>query len=353
MGDSRLSTRRRFLAAAALAVAVVVAPAAAQERRKLRVLTTTTDLREIAKALGGEDVVVTCLTKGPEDPHYIEARPSYIKAAARADVLVVTGLELEIGYEPLLLSESRNKNIQKGRPGYVDASRGIVALEVPDGPVSRAMGDVHAGGNPHYLQDPKRAKKAAANVAAAFERNDPAHAEGYRKRLAAFVRSVDEAMWGKELLADVPASRLERYLQRGKLVEYLRKKELEQKLGGLAKKLVPHAGRKVVSYHGLWVYLFQRFGLTEAAKVEPKPGVAPSPRHLAKLSALMKKDDARVVVHATCQPEKTARRAAELGGARLVKLAHMPGALPGTGTYLDMLRVNVERLAEALARTKK
>jgi zinc/manganese transport system substrate-binding protein len=349
--------RRTLLRTAALAVlatagAVLPGSIRAQQDERLHVLATTTDLREIAKAVGGEHVEVTCVTKGPEDPHFVEARPSLIRAAAKADVLLVTGLELEIGYEPLLLSESRNAKIQKGRPGYVDASAGIVTLEVPRGPVDRTMGDVHAFGNPHYLQDPVRAKKAAGTIAEAFAKNDPDHADSYRERLAAFRRELDVALWGEALLAEVRASRLERRLARGKLLAYLKEKELSGKLGGLAARLAPHAGRKVVSYHGLWIYLFDRFGLVEAAKVEPKPGVSPSPRHLAKVARIAKKERARVLVHATYHPERTAKRAAELGGARVLKLAHMPGALPGTDSYLAMLRSNVERLAGALARTK-
>src|SRR5882724_6213949 len=149
-----------------LAVALAIAArAAGAGEEKIRVLATTTDLREIAKEVGGADVVVTCLMKGPEDPHFLDARPSFVKAAADADALVVTGMELEIGYEPLLLSESRNAKIQKGQPGYVDCSAGVAALEVPVGGVDRSLGDVHPLGNPHYLTDPVWGKNASKTIA--------------------------------------------------------------------------------------------------------------------------------------------------------------------------------------------
>ncbi len=144
-----------------------------------------------------------------------------------------------------------------------------------------------------------------------------------------------------------------RVLASGKLRAYLKEKKLEKKLGGLAALMAPHAGRKVVSYHGLWIYLFQRFALVEAAKVEPKPGIAPSPRHLAKVAATIVKERARVVVHSVYHPAKTAARVAERGDAETLRLGHMPGALKGTATYVDMLVANVKRLAAALERTRK
>lgn len=340
---------RRILPLLLLTGALGAGTAAAQETDVLDVLVSTTDLREIAKEIGGRHVAVTCLTKGPEDPHFIEARPSLIRAAAKADVLIVVGADLEIGYEPLLLSESRNKKIQKGSAGYVDVSTGIPKLEVPTGPVDRSMGDVHPDGNPHFLLDPARAKKAAATITDAFVANDPSHADDYRAGLTAFQHEVDVAMWGEPLLAEVPAKRLERYLARGKLREYLREKGLESKLGGLAAVLSPYAGRKVVSYHGLFVYLLDRFGIEEAAKLEPKPGIAPTPTHLARVVARMQADDARVILHASFQPARNVERAAQLSGGTGVELAHMPGALPGTASYVDTLRHNVTKLAEALA----
>jgi len=345
-----MNTTRLLLLLTASA-ALLGRAAAGDEVAKLRVLATTTDIRELCREVGGDDVDVTCLTKGPEDPHFLDARPSFVKAAAEADALVLTGMELEIGYEPLLLSESRNAKIQKGQPGYVDCSADIAKLEVPTGTVDRSLGDVHPFGNPHYLTDPVRAKQAAATIAAAFASIDSPRADAYKKRLAGFQRRVDVAMWGDALLAEQKAERLENRLADGTLLAFLSQRKLDGKLGGLAAELAPFAGRKVVAYHGTMRYLLERFHLDEIGNLEPKPGIPPSPRHLAGLEERMRAEGARVVLFNAYQPERTAKSVAAEVGGEAVKLAHMPDAVPGTKTYLDTVTFNVRELAKALRAT--
>lgn len=341
----------RSIAAALLAAALLVpaSPAACADDAKLRALTTTTDLRELAKEIGGDDVEVTCLMKGPEDPHFLEARPSFVRAAAAADALLVNGLELEAGYEPLLVGDSRNAKIQRGKPGYVDCSKGIDVLEVPTGAVDRSHGDVHPGGNPHYLLDPVRAKHAAGTIADAFSAIAPAKADAFAKRLAAFRRRVDVAMFGEDVLAAQPAERLERRLADGTLGEFLKQRGLDGKLGGLAADAVTISGRKVVSYHATFVYLLQRLRVVEVARLEPKPGVPPTPRHLLDVVGKVKSEGVRAVLSTVFQPARTAESVAEGGGVPSVRLAHQPDAVAGTATYLDMLRSNVAALVRALS----
>jgi zinc/manganese transport system substrate-binding protein len=346
----RPMVRRLTTIALAIALAVGARAAGAGEER-IRVLTTTTDLREIAKEVGGDDVAVTCLMKGPEDPHFLDARPSFVKAAADADALVLTGMELEIGYEPLLLSESRNAKIQKGQPGYVDCSAGVAALEVPVGGVDRSLGDVHPMGNPHYLTDPVWGKNASKNISEALAVIDPPHAEAYRKRAADFQQRVDVAMWGEALVAAQKPERLEKRLADGTLVAFLKQHDLADKLGGLVAELAPFAGRKVVAYHGTMLYLLERFHLEEIGQLEPKPGIPPSPRHLAELEDRMKADAAKVVIYNAYQPERTAKAVATAVDGEAVKLAHMPDSLPGTATYIDTLTYNVKSLAQGLKAT--
>lgn len=336
------------LAVALCALAAGAPPPVLAETNPLQVLTTTTDLREIVREVGGDDVAVSCLMKGPEDTHYLEARPSFVRAAAKADALVVTGLDLEVGYEPILLGDSRNGRIQKGRPGYVDASAGIEALEVPTGAVDRSHGDVHAAGNPHYLLDPARAKQAAATIAGALARLAPDRASRFDERLAAFRRKVDVAMFGEAILAAQPAERLERRLQDGTLAAFLAERNLSAKLGGHAARLAPHAGAKVASYHATFLYLLDRFHIAEAEKLEPKPGVPPSPRHLADVVARMRTGGIRIVASSVFQSESTCTSVAEQVGGVSLRLAHQPGALPGTDTFLETLATNVTRLADAL-----
>lgn len=342
--------RTLIATAAALAALVLVpaAPPAAHAESKIRVLTTTTDLRELAKEVGGDDVEVTCLMKGPEDPHFLEARPSFVRAAAAADALVVNGLDLEVGYEPLLVGDSRNARIQKGKPGYVDCSKGIEVLELPEGPVDRSMGDVHPGGNPHYLLDPVRGKQAAANIAEAFSAISPEKADGFRKRLDAFRRSVDVAMFGEAVLASQPAERLERRLREGTIGQFLKDRELDGKLGGLAADMQPCAGRKAASYHATFIYLLDRFHVADAARLEPKPGVPPTPKHLQGVVETMKAAGVPVVLFTVFQPEKTAQSVAAEAGATALRLAHQPGATGDTGGYLDTVKANVGALLKAL-----
>jgi zinc/manganese transport system substrate-binding protein len=350
--------RRTLLTAAAALFAALLLPAssaspARAEPTKLKVLTTTTDLRELAKEVGGEDAEVTCLMKGPEDPHFLEARPSFVRAAAAADALVVTGLELEVGYEPLLLGDSRNEKIQPGRPGHVDCSKGIGPLDVPSGPVDRSQGDVHPGGNPHYLTDPVRAKIAAGTITDALAAIAPDRAEAFRKRLDGFRRRVDTAMFGETILAAQPAERLERRLREGTLATFLKDRGLEGQLGGHAAALVPLSGGKVVSYHATFRYLLDRFHLEEAAMLEPKPGVPPTPKHLATVVERMKSDGLRAVLYTSFQPERTAQSVAAEAGGAAVRMAHQPDSVPGTATYLDMLAFNVKSLVQALGAEAK
>jgi zinc/manganese transport system substrate-binding protein len=342
--------RLRLLSLVAAAAAAILAAydVRAGDDARLKVLATTTDLRELCNEVGGDDVAVTCLTKGPEDPHFIDARPSFIKAAADADALVVTGMELEVGYEPLLLSESRNGKIQKGQPGYVDCSVDIDKLDVPTGSVDRSQGDVHPFGNPHYLIDPVRAKKAAKTIADAFVVLAPRHADGFRTRLAAFQRRIDVALFGEALLAEQKVERLENRLADGTLLEFLKQRKLADKLGGLAAEIAPYAGRKVVAYHANALYLLGRFHLTQVGTLEPKPGIPPSPRHIAELEERMQAEKATVVLYNSFQPQRTAEAVAGDVGGKAVKIAHMPDAVAGTATYLEMLAHNVRSLVQAL-----
>jgi ABC-type Zn uptake system ZnuABC Zn-binding protein ZnuA len=256
-------------------------------------------------------------------------------------------MELEVGYEPLLLSESRNGKIQKGRPGYVDCSVDVSKLEVPTGDIDRSLGDVHPFGNPHYLLDPVRAKTAAKTVAEAFAAIDPPHADGYRKRLADFARRVDVAMWGEALLAEQKVERLENRLAEGTLTAFLQQRKLESKLGGLAAEIAPFAGRKVVAYHANVAYLLDRLHLVQVGTLEPKPGIPPSARHLAELEERMRAEDAKLVLYNVFQAAKTAESVASDVGGAAVRIAHMPDALPGTSTYVELVSSNVHALAQA------
>jgi len=339
----------RAMHAAAMAVALLAAGSAqGEEPKRIRVLTTTTDLAALAREVGGDAVQVDCLTAGPEDAHFLDARPSFVRKAHEADLFVKVGMGLELGYEVPIVRDARNPRIQPGTAGYCDASSVIDRLEVPTGTVDRSMGDVHPEGNPHFLTDPVRAKAVAGAIADSLARVDPPRTDRWKAGAEAFARRVDEAMFGKDLLEAAPVRRLERLLARGELAGWLEEKGLEGKAGGWARTMLPLAGTKVVAYHGHFTYLLDRFGIGTAAYLEPKPGVPPTPGHLRTVVETMKAGKVLTVIRTVFNPATVAEAVARETGARVEVLAHMPGATEGTEDYLSFVGANVERLAGAV-----
>lgn len=287
----------------------------ALQAEPLRVCATTPDLGDLVRQVGGDEVSVTVFAKSSEDPHFIDAKPGFITQLSRADLFVQTGLELEVGWVPVLLQNARNARVLPGASGYLDASSAIVPLEIPAGPVDRSMGDIHAGGNPHYLLDPEAGRAVARLLAERLSQLRPASEPGFRERLAGFEQRLDEAAarW-KEALG-------------------------------------PHGGAKVVADHNLWPYFAKRFGLTISAFLEPKPGLAPTTRHLAAVVEQMKAEHIQAVL---ASPYFDARHSAFIvkqTGARIALLAHQVGSRPDTGDYLAMIDHNVKEVAAALAAT--
>ncbi len=322
---------------------------AAGDPVRLHVLTTTTDLREIARAVGGERVEVESLLKGPEDPHFLSVKPSFVRRAHAADLFVKTGMDLEIGYEVPIVRDARNPRIQPGEKGHLDASVGVERLDVPEGPVDRSMGDVHPHGNPHYLTDPVQAKVVAASIADAMAALDPPGADGYRSRAKGFSARLDEAMFGAALLREAPARRLERMLAEGTLGAWIAERKLESAVGGWAALMLPHSGAPVAEYHATFTYLCHRFHLEPVARLEPKPGIPPTPRHLEGVVSTMKSRGARVVLRCPFQPAETVESVAGRAGGRALLLAHEPAALGEDGQdYVAFVDANVRALAAAL-----
>jgi len=289
-----------------IALATAGSPAAAQ----LRVVATTPDLASLAREIGGNAVTVTALAKPTEDPHYVDAKPSHIVTLNRADALIEGGAELELGWLPPLLENSRNAKISAGAPGRIVASQGIRLLERPTS-FDRSKGDVHSLGNPHFLIDPVNAKIIAGQIAEHFAQIDPKSAAAYRANLARFNAKVDT-----------------------KLAEW-------------QQKLAPYRGAKIVTYHKDFVYLAPRFGLNVVETLEPKPGIAPSPAHLAMVIGKMKAANARVILVQPFQNHRTAETVARQTGAVVLDVSQQPGARSNTTTYFDMMDNLVNSLAGA------
>lgn len=315
----------------------------------LTIVTTTTNLKSLAEAVGGDKVQVRSIATGQEDPHFIDAKPSYMMAAHKADLWIRVGLELEVGYESPILDGARNAKIAIGQPGHLDASQGVLVLEVPTKRVTREMGDVHPMGNPHYWLDPLNGRIMAKTIADRLAELDPADAEVFKSNLAAFQKALDERMFGKELTQQVGGDRLWGLEARGQLDAFLKEQGLSKKLGGWAGRMAQFRGEKVVTFHRSWVYLLSRFGLEVADELEPKPGVPPSPGHVLEVIEKIK----ALKIHALLMEPFYSRKAPDLiaqkTGIKVVECANAVNGQTEAKDYLSMIDNIIERLAAALS----
>jgi len=294
--------RTSRIALLGLALAAVVAlPPPVRAQEKIQVVTTLPVLAELVKAVGGDRVQVTAIATPLQDPHFVDAKPSYILAASKAQVFVTAGMDLEVGWEPLVREGSRNAGIQIGSPGYVDASAHVQKLGVPTGRIDRSRGDVHPYGNPHYWLDPLNAVPVTADIALALTRVDPANAGLYNDRRRRF-------------LAD-----------------------LERRMTGWRTRMAPFQGRPVASYHESWEYFARRFGLEIVGTLEPKPGIPPSPSHLAQLMDRMKAQDVKLILKEPYYEDKNPQLVARETGARVVELPNQPQAGQDYLEFVDSL----------------
>jgi zinc/manganese transport system substrate-binding protein len=294
-----------FLAALSLfATAVSAAP--------LKVVTTIQDLASLTKEVGGDRVDVNAIARGYQDPHFVEPKPSFLLLLRNADLLEVVGLELEIGWLPPLLDQSRNPNIRPGTKGYLDISHGVEILDRPT-VVNRSMGDVHPLGNPHFWLDPANAVRIAIQIEQKLAELRPADAAYFAQRLSAFKVRINDA--NKRWLA----------------------------------ALAPYRGAKVVTYHNSWPNFARHFGLDVVAYVEPKPGVPPSPSHTFELINMMKQQHVKAILMEPYFDAKTPQSIAERTGAKLVVLyPSVGGAKSGTDDYFQLFDTNVANLVKAL-----
>jgi zinc/manganese transport system substrate-binding protein len=296
---------RIFLSAALSAIVATAAQA------KLKVVATLPDFASLARDVGGDKVEVSSMAKPTEDPHFVDARPSFVVQLRSADVLIDGGAELEIGWLPPLLQNARNSKIEVGKPGRVQASEGVRLMNVPTN-VTRAAGDVHALGNPHFMTDPIIAKTVAQHIAQSFAAVDPPNAAYYDANYKKFEATINAKLqeWGTAML--------------------------------------PFKGQSVVAYHDSWVYFAHRFGLNIDVFLEPKPGIPPSPSHLAEVIEKMKAQKIKAIIVEPFHDRKIAEKVASSTGAKVVDFAQYPGALPNTDTYVKLIDTLVSRLAAAL-----
>jgi len=283
----------------------------AEAASKIAVVTTTTDLKALVEAVGGDLVEVDALARGTQNPHDLEVRPSLMVKVRRADLLVMNGLELDQWAE-VVVQGAGNPRVGLGAPGRVDASAGLLVLEVPQGKVDRSMGDVHPVGNPHYSLDPGMAAGVTANIVEGLARVAPQSRPTFDRNRQAFLARVDQALtrWTADL--------------------------------------APFKGTKVVVDHNMWIYFLTRFGLVQAGSIEERPGIPPTPSHLTRLITQMKDQKVRVILSVPWGDQKIAERVAQETGAKVVPLASAVAAVKGTDGYLETIDYNVRSVAQAL-----
>jgi ABC-type Zn uptake system ZnuABC Zn-binding protein ZnuA len=316
----------------------------------LRVCATTSNLGSLVQAVGGEDVIVTTFAKGTEDPHFVEARPSFMKALSEADLLVLTGLELEIGWLPILVEHARNATILPGAPAHLDASTAITPLAVPRGTVSRAMGDVHALGNPHYLLDPIAGLRVAAAVRDALGRLRPGAAAAFRTRYDAFRTRLGAKLLGAPLAERYDVEKIAALHALGALPAFLATQTDAPPLAGWLGTLAPHRGVLAVADHDVWPYFARRFGIEVVGFLEPRPGYPPTSKHLLSVVKLVNTRHVPLLLTTAYFDAQHAELVANGTGVAVVRMANQVGARPGADDYLSMIDYDVAQVARALAR---
>jgi len=318
---------------------------------KLRICATIPDLGDLAGEVGGAEVEVTVFAKGPQDPHFLEAKPSFVKELSRADAIVLVGLDLEAAWAPALWRNARNAAVLPDAPGYIDASKAIRPLDVPAGVVDRALGDVHAMGNPHYLADPINGLRVARLLRDRFQALRPKRKEYFAGRFDDFAKRLGAAMVGERLAKKYDVEKLCMLAEASELDAFLQKQG-DGAVEGWLGRLKAARGARVVSDHNIWPYLAARFGFQVIGFLEPKPGVPPTTRHLTALIDRMKQERAQAVLAVPYFDARHSKLVCERTGAKLVPLAHQCGALAGTEHYLELVEHNVKALEAVLGGEK-
>ena len=303
-------TFRKLTWFAACMLSLVVPIAGAED--KLTVITTTEDLASIAREVGGDRITVEPIARGYQDPHFVEAKPSFILKLQKADILVAVGRDLEIGWLPPLIQQSRNAKVQVGGSGYVDASLKARILEIPQGQITRAEGDVHPLGNPHYWLDPENGKLVAKEIADKLSQLRPGDRAFFEQRLTDFTARVTEA-----------------------------EKRWES-------TMAPYKGTKVVTYHRSFPNFAERFGLDVIGYVEPRPGIPPSPQHTLDLINDMKRQNVKLVLVEPYFDLKTPNSIGRATGAEVLVMPPSVGGVKEVTDYFKLFDYDINLLIGAL-----
>jgi zinc/manganese transport system substrate-binding protein len=330
------------------ATLLLSAAALATQSAEIRIVTTTTDLADITRAVAGGVTAVSSITTGREDPHTLTAKPSFILRARDADVWIRGGMGLEIGWEPVILRDARNPDIREGLPRHIDASAHVLRLEVPAQHVTRDQGDVHPEGNPHYWLDPLNGRLVAATITERLSSLYPEHKAAFEAGLHRFERDLDTRMFGAALVGAFGGEALWQAAAAKRLDVFLAEKGAAGQAGGWYAAMRPHQGKTLVTYHRSWGYFAERFGLRADLQLEPKPGIPPTAKHLASVVEAMKARRACVILQEPFYTRKAAEFAAGRTGASVIVVPTMTDGAPEAVGYLAMLDNVVGKLSAGL-----
>ena len=298
--------------ASSLSVAVLLAAIASPARAAVNVVTTTEGLAAVVREVGGDRVKVTALSRGIQDPHFVDANPSLAVKLRNADLLVDVGMDLEIGWLPPLVIQSRNSAILPGGARRLTAAAAVPPMDLPTGPVDRSQGDIHPSGNPHFLVDPRRVQLVAAAIAARLAEIDPGGAAAYTDRLRAFRAKVAAAEKGWKA------------------------------------QLAPVAGRSVITQHKTLTYLLDWAGMTAAGYLEPRPGVAPPPSHVASLAATVRSAGVKGVLVENYYDRRSADQLRDLTGVKVIVIPGDVGGTKDASDWVSFVDVLVRALVQAV-----
>ena len=316
----------------------------------LLVVTTLPDYAFFARVIGGDRVSVRSIVRGDQDAHFIRPKPSFAMALRKADVLVATGLDLELWLQTVI-DNSGNRRIRSGQSGYVSASAGMRLLEKPK-VMSRAEGGVHIYGNPHVTCSPINMKVAARNITTGLIKNDPEGKEIYLQNLKKLHRQIDERLFGAKLVELLGGDVLCSFAEQEKLIPFLEEHRFEGKplieyLGGWTKKMLPLRGKPIVTYHKNWAYFISLFGMEEAGTVEPKPGIPPSPKHVTGLIGMMQQRNIGIILAANYFDEQKIKTVAKRTGAEAVIVPLYVGGIKNVDDYFKLVDFWIDGLLKA------
>ena len=293
----------------ALVLGLLMLPTSAVAK-KLNVVTSTTDLAALAQEVGGDRITVDAIARGYQDPHFVEAKPSFLLKLRQADLLISVGLQLEIGWLPPLITQSGNPRVQVGANGYLDASQFAEILEIPTGQVTRAMGDVHPLGNPHYWLDPDNGRRVAKGISEKLAELQPSDQAYFQQRFLDFDKRLTaaEKVWDEEMK--------------------------------------PFHGRKLVTYHRSWPNFAKHFGLDVVGYVEPRPGIPPTPSHTIELIQMMKRDNVKVIVVEPYFDLKTPNSIAQAVGGKVLVLLPSVGGEKQVTDYFKLFDYDIDLITK-------